>query len=238
MKILAIALAGGICWAVLGCQERSGYDNSPARLRFVIGIDHDFSLNLDRRAISAEQLAKEWPRLASQVREKAAALGNRLEGRESLPAVIVIWAADESPYSVAYSVMREAHKSGFEKWIFIPKSRHEDPFLLPVAAARTVRADPTELPEHVRTIPIRLLADDRGDIGRLLLGDETELENLTALESELGKIQDDPDTPFDRALLAVDPKLKFSEFARVAELLCKQRITTMSFIETRPGSDD
>ena len=230
MKKLSIALVVWSLGATAGCQARTSHDKLPETARVVLDIDQDRSLTLNRKPVSRAELAKEWARLAGETGEKAKDAGMAIDGIEGLPAVIVIWAADATPCSVVYSILREAQQRGFRRWVFFPKSRHGDPFILQFPSKIGTRAKPTDLPELVCTIPIVLRAGDQGDIVRLMLG-EVELENFRALQSELGKFQDDPEAPFDRALLRTDPTLKFSELARVTDLLQKHRIATMAFDE-------
>ena len=204
--------------------------------RFVLGIDRDESLTLDAKAVNRDGLAKEWRRLAERVREKSKSDGQRLDPKEGLPAVIMIWAADETPYSLVYALCWEAQQQGFQQWLFVRKSLQPDPSLIPPPGS-VVRAQPSQLQEVLRTIPIRLHANDQGDIDHLSLG-EIKFLDFKALRFELGTIQDEPDTPFDRSLLRIDSKLKFSELVRVTDLLAKFRITTIGFVEMRPGDDD
>ena len=53
----------------------TGPDKPPETARFVLGVNRDESLTLDGKSVTREQLAREWPRLAGQVREKARTAG-------------------------------------------------------------------------------------------------------------------------------------------------------------------
>jgi biopolymer transport protein ExbD len=235
MKSLAFTLVGSTCLATVGCQQRSAHLDPPYIARFVLGIGQDRSLTLDRKPIKRENLDNEWPQLASWVRDKARVVGVKASEIVGLPAVIVVWAADETPYSIVHSIMFEAQANGFLHCVLVPKSRREDPFQMPLAAA--VRVRPNNLPETLRTMPIRLRADDQGNMSSLRLG-EIELRDFKALESEVSKIQDDPDTSFDQAFLSIDSHLKFVELARVAHLLAKHRIADIGSGPAKPEDDD
>ena len=79
MKLETIAVVASICWSAVGCRTRTGHELNPDTARFVLGIDQDLSLTLDRRPVTREELTREWPRLASQVREQAKAAGKKLD---------------------------------------------------------------------------------------------------------------------------------------------------------------
>jgi hypothetical protein len=72
----------------------------------------------------------------------------------------------------------------------------------------------TDLPETIRTVPILLLSDGTGRIGRAEIG-ENIFQGFAALERELGSMFTDPDLPFDQVKLDVDPKLHYSEVVRL-----------------------
>jgi biopolymer transport protein ExbD len=234
MKTRSVAIATWVCCAAVGCQQPSRHDSTSKTAKFVLSIDRDRSLTLDGKPLTPEELAKEWPRLAAQIRDKAKAGRKTLADEQVLPALIVIWAADSTPYSVVHSVMFQAQQSGFDTCALHPKSRLPDPFHTQLGDDVAIAVQSSELPDVLRTIPIRLLADEQGAIRRLGVGDEIELENFEALGSEINKFQDDPETPFDRALLTVDSNLKFSELARVTDLLANHRIKTIGSVEMRP----
>jgi hypothetical protein len=205
--------------------------------RFVLGIDGDKSLTLDGKAITREALEKTWPRLAEQIRAKARAAGKTLDAKQGLPAVITFWAVDETPYSLVYALSLETQKSGFQTWSLVRRSLFPNPSLTSHAAESTMRSEPSELPALLRTLPIRLRADRLGNIDSVALG-ETELQDFKALRFEPSKIQDDPDTPFDQALLRIDSHLTFAELVRVTDLLARYRITHINFMEIRPEEGD
>ncbi len=212
-------------------------DKPPEVPRFVLGIDGDEALTLDGKAITREALVKTWPRLAEQIRAKAKATGKTLDATQGLPAVITIWAVDETAYSLVYALSLEAQKSGFQTWSLLRRSLYPNPSLASHSAQSTMRSEPSELPALLRTLPIRLRADRLGTIESVMLG-ETELPDFKALRFELSKIQDDPDTPFDQALLKIDSPLNFAELVRVTDLLARYRITKINFMEIRPEDGD
>lgn len=211
-------------------------DDPPEVPQFVLGIDRDEALTLDGKAVTREALDKTWPRLAEQIRAKAKAAGKSLDAKKGLPAVIMVWAADEAPYSLIHTLQLDAQKSGFQTRGFVRKSIYPDPSLIPRSVESTVRPEPSALPALLRTLPIRLRADRLGNIDSVTLG-ETELQDFKVLRFELSKIQDEPDTPFDQAMLRIDSNLAFSELVRVTDLLAKYRITKMDFIEMGPEDD-
>ncbi len=92
------------------------------------------------------------------------------------------------------------------------------------------------LPAGVRTIPITLLADDRRQIGPVLVG-EIQLQGFEALKAEITSILNDPDLPFDQALISVDPGLKYSELRRVVNLLVSLNVKKISFDRAEAGID-
>jgi hypothetical protein len=207
--MVAVAMPGVIFFS----PAASGSDKTPETASFILGINRDKSLPLDGKDISREELTKEWARLASQLRAEAKIAGKPIDSKGPLPAVIAIWAADETPYSVIYSLSWDAQKSGFQQWVFAPKSLYPDPTVIarPTQIAR--KSEASDLPAELRTIPILLRAEKDGKLGQLTLG-EIDLKDFEALRLELRKIQDDPDTPFDRALLKIESNLAFSELER------------------------
>ena len=157
-----------------------------------------------------------------------------MKPEDPLPAVVTLWAADETKYSLVYALSQEAQKSGFRTWECLPKSLY--PMISSVSSPGRsgVSAVSNELHEVLRTLPIRLRADGQGNIDRVTLG-EDELQDFKALRFELSMIQDDPDTSFDRALLKIDSQLTFSELVRVIALLKRYRIRAITFVEMGPG---
>jgi biopolymer transport protein ExbD len=239
MGVLSIVVIATLGW-VEPARDDPRPDKPPALTRFVLGIKHDGSLTLDGKAVTEAELAREWPRLAEQARQKAKTNGKPLDPKQSLPAVIVFWAVDETPYSLFHTLASEAQKSGFQQWRFARKSVDPDPSQQddPPAQESTTRteSEPSALPEELLTLPIRLRADREGNLSTVALG-EVELQDFKSLRFEISQIRDNPDTPFDRALLKIDPKLAFSELVRVIELLNKYKFTKIDLAEVVPERD-
>ncbi len=158
MSVLSIALIAVLGW-VEPAQDEPRPEKPPDLAKFVLGIKHDGSLTLDGKAVTEAELAKEWPRLAEQVRQKAKGDGKTLDPKQSLPAVIVFWSVDETPYSRFHTLASEAQKSGFLSWRFARKSVDPDPSQQddPPAQESTTRteSEPSALPEELLTLPIR-----------------------------------------------------------------------------------
>jgi biopolymer transport protein ExbD len=227
--------------------------------RLTLRIDRDGGLVLEDETIAREDLARAFARLAEQVRHHARDHGIPIDPEGPLPATIVIEADDETPCSKVLSLARDWQESGFGR--FSLDSRHPDPaaarpaepapapawnlvgrpLSAPVAAQPAEDADvapsgkESGLPAGVRTIPITLLADDRRQIGPVQVG-EIQLQGFEALKAELTSILNDPDLPFDQAVIYVDPVLNYAELRRVAELLVSLNLAKISFDRADAGS--
>ncbi len=198
--------------------------------RFVLEIARDGSLSLDGEKTARPDLARGFARLADQARSRAKDAGKPLDPKRGWPATIVIWADDRTSFAMLCPLLREMPGNGFHLYEFARKS------VCPDAAA--LRARPggvmpplereSDLPETIRTLPIELHADDRGQIAAIELGEHL-YADLEALGREVREIQDDPETPFDRAILWVDPRLTFSELVQVVELLATSRVKSIGF---------
>jgi hypothetical protein len=86
----------------------------------------------------------------------------------------------------------------------------------------------TDLPEEIRRLPIELFADERGRISRVEIGEHI-FSDLRALSDWVREIQADPETPFDEARLVVGPRLAFSEFVQVVDLLAACKVGAIGF---------
>ena len=91
-----------------------------------------------------------------------------------------------------------------------------------------------DLPAEFRTIPIRLVADDRGRTALAEVG-ERQYQGFDALRAELTSILDDPELAFDRARISVDPRLMCSELNRVMDVLARGHVTGFELAPTEPG---
>jgi hypothetical protein len=234
MKTLWIAVTTSICYAAVDCHVPTSDRKTPEEAKVALGIGADNSLTLDRKLIKPQELAAEWRQLPTRIRENSERAGKRLDGQQALPAIVVIWAADETPYSLVHSLTVEGQKYGFARCALHPRSRQPDPFHASLPPESSVAAGSSDLPEVLRTIPIRLHADGQGKVRRVAVGEEMEFDDFEGLELELRRIQDEPDTPFDRAILRIDPNLRFSELVRAPDLLIKYRITKIGSVETTP----
>ena len=234
MLVLAIAVLV-LPWARSAHADNPKPDKLASEEWFVLMIRGDGSLMLDGMTIARKDLGKEAARLAERVRKKAKAEGQVIDPKIGLPAGINIWADNETPYSLIAPLMIECQDHGFRRWAFTMK--WADPDLPAKGHDPTTTTPSKEKNQHsdvIRTIPIRLRGDDRGTIDRVTLG-ERELRDFQALRFELSMIQDDPDSPFDRALLKVDSTLMISELVRVTDLLARYRITEINFMEMGPA---
>jgi biopolymer transport protein ExbD len=90
------------------------------------------------------------------------------------------------------------------------------------------------LPAALRTLPTVLRAGPGGELGRVTLG-EQEIDGMEALERELKAILNDPNLPFDQALLKVDPSLKYSSLIQVIDVFSALKVRKISFAELGPN---
>ena len=225
-SLFMIALAGSF-----SCRaDRQSATPSDADDQHVLEISRDGSLSLDGKKTNSQDSAREFARLADKVRSKARTAGKALDPNGSLPAVIVIWADDQTPFATLYPLMRQVSDSGFRRYRFALKSVYPGS-----AALRAHQGDvvppieqKSDLPEAIRTLPIDLYADERGEIAGVELGEHL-LPDLEALRGEIRAIQNDPDTPFDKARLVVDSRLAFSELVQAVELLAASKVKAIDF---------
>jgi biopolymer transport protein ExbD len=114
--------------------------------------------------------------------------------------------------------------------------------LLPASPATDLRATATSepaktneaFPSALRTLPTILRAGPGGELGRIILS-EQEILGINALKRELKAILDDPNLPFDQALLRVDPNLKYSELMQVIDVFSALKVNKISFAELGPN---
>ncbi|MFO0958925.1 MAG: biopolymer transporter ExbD [Isosphaeraceae bacterium] len=99
--------------------------------------------------------------------------------------------------------------------------------LLPPQPATAVEATPppdaaasSDLPASLRTVTTTLHADDTGALGRITLG-EQEVNGLDDFKDKAGAVLDNPDLPFDQALIVVDPRLRYEGLMRVVDILSR-----------------
>jgi biopolymer transport protein ExbD len=115
--------------------------------------------------------------------------------------------------------------------------------LMPAAPATDFRAQEAaaenatpndSIPAALRTLPTVLRAGEAGSLGRVMLG-EQEINGMATLKRELEVILKDPSTPFDQALIKVDPNLKYSELMQVIDVFSSLKVTKISFAELGPN---
>jgi biopolymer transport protein ExbD len=114
--------------------------------------------------------------------------------------------------------------------------------LLPAAPATDFRAQSASeataandaLPAELKTLPTILQAGAGGTLGRVSIG-ATEVQGMNALKKELETILKDPTTPFDQALIKVDPNLKYSELMQVINVFSSLKVNKISFAELNPN---
>jgi biopolymer transport protein ExbD len=113
--------------------------------------------------------------------------------------------------------------------------------LLPAAPATDMRPSKSEpapadetLPASLRTLPTVLRAGPGGTLGRVSLG-EQQVDGMDALRRELKAILENPDLPFDQALIKVDPELKYSELMQVIDVFSGLKVHKISFSELGPN---
>ena len=220
--LFMIALAGSF-----SCRaDRQSATPSNADDQHLLEIGRDGSLSLDGKKTNSQDSAREFARLADKVHSKARTAGKPLEpepnsarrhrhlGRRSDPVL-----------QLAFPLMRQIHDSGFSRYRLAPKSVYPHPAALqgnPGDVMPPLEAE-NDLPDAIRTLPIDLHADERGEIAGVELGEHL-LPDLRALRGEVRAIQNDLDTPFDKARLVVDSRLAFSELVRVVELLAASKV--------------
>ena len=203
--------------------------------RFMISVDRNGALALEEKPIARKDLAAKLSRLAAQVRLNARAIGTPVDANRELPAVIVIHPDDETPCSTILPLMDDCRRSGFAQ--FALKSPTLHPAADRLVAAKAVpaaRNKENDLPVGLRTIPIRLGADDRGRIAQAEVG-ELQHSGFESLRVELTSILNDPELAFDRARITVDPRLFCSELRRVIEILLRMNVNMIELSPLEPG---
>jgi biopolymer transport protein ExbD len=206
-----------------------------AEEKFSLELDRNGRLTIDGEAIARKALSKKIERLAESIRFNVRAGGVLLPADRELPAALTFRAPAATPCTTIYKLMLDCQACGFLK--FALELASDDPA---TAEPRKPAAPPparkeNNLPDEQRTIEIRLRADQKGQIGRLQLGNHT-LQGFDALKRELTEILNDPHAPFDRANIQLDPRLRYSEMVRVAKLLANQLMSAIHFtLAEAPG---
>ncbi len=121
--------------------------------------------------------------------------------------------------------------------------------LLPAQPATAMTAEaPSDkpsanLPVSLRTLPTTLRAGDGGRLGQIMVGETAIPTDPKALEKELDKYFQDPNLPFDQAVLVVDPRLKYAELVKVINAFSNafvhaKKEPKLSFDELIPGEGE
>ncbi len=201
-----------------------------AEEKFSLKLDRNGRLTIDGEAIARKGLARTLEGLAASIRFNVRAGGVLLPADRELPAALTLRAPGETPCAMVCKLMLEFQAWGFLKYSLELASDEPAPVepANPAAAPPPVRKE-NNLPDDQRTIQIKLRADQRGQIGRLQLGNDT-LQGFEALKRALHEILNDPNAPFDRADVQLDPRLKYYEMVRVAKLLANPIMTKVRFM--------
>ncbi len=148
---------------------------------------------------------------------------------------LALRAPDETPCAIICKLMLDCQSFGFLKYTLELESGNDPPVAQPANAASPPPArKANDLSDEERTIQLRLHADQRGQIGRFQLGNQT-LQGVEALNRELTATMKDPNAPFDRAEIEIDPRLKYSGMVRVARLLANPVMTRVRFTPVEPA---
>ena len=193
--------------------------------RFVIAVDGIGALVLEDKPVARRDLSAKLENLAAQVHLNARALGMAQAANRELPAVIVIQAGPDTRCSSIFPLMLDCRRSGFARMALQSLRLHPAADrLVESRVAPATRGKGNELPAGPRIIPIQLGADDQG---RLVVAEIGELQHrdFDSVRAELTSIVNDPELPFDRARISVDPRLLCSELGRVMEVLMKLNVT-------------
>jgi hypothetical protein len=207
-----------------GLENRSV--GPPAEEKFSLKLERNGRLTIDGEAIPKNSLARKVARLAESIRYNVHAAGVLLPDDRDLPVSLTLRAPDETPCATICKLMFDCQSYGFLKYMLELESGKDPAVAKPAKPPRTRPAD--FLPEEQRTIQLRVSADQRGRIGQFRLGNRT-LQGVDALNRELGAIMDDPNAPYDRANIELDPRLRFADMVRVARLLADPAITSVKF---------
>jgi hypothetical protein len=199
--------------------------------KFDLVLTRNGRLLIDGEPVTRKGAAQKVERLAESIRYNVRASGVLLPADRELPAKLTLRAADETPCSTICKLMLDCQSYGFLKFNLELESGTDPAVGKPPKPPRTRPAD--LLPEEQRTIQLRIGADQRGRIGQFRLGTRT-MQGVDALNRELGAIIDDPNAPFDRASVELDPRLRYADMVRVARLLADPAMTSVKFTPVEP----
>jgi hypothetical protein len=199
-----------------------------AEEKLSLTLDRSGRLTIDGDVIAKKSLTRKLEALAASIRFNVRAGGVVLPRDRELPAALTFRAPDDIPCTTIHKLMLDCQATGFIKYFLEPAS--DDPSVPQPAGS----ADPAparkenNLPDEQRTIQIRLRADQKGRIARIQLGGQT-LQGYDALKRELTEILSDPNAPFDRANVELDPSLKYSEMVRLSKVLASPLMKSIHF---------
>ena len=196
--------------------------------RFTVDVDRDGKWTVEGDTIARRSLDKEVSVLAERTRRNARASGFPIDTKLDLPAVVVIRAPAETQCSTLSELVDVWQARGFRQIQL--RLDHDGP-----DAVRLAKREPSppvreesDLPVALRTLPILLLSDGRGSIGRVELGEHV-VQGFEALRLELESIFNDRSLPFDQASLEIDPSLQYSEIVRLVDAFVTLHITNLAF---------
>jgi len=200
----------------------------PAEEKLSLTLDRNGRLTINGEAIARRSLAKELEGLAESIRFNVRAAGVLLPRDRELPAALTLRAPAETPCTAVYKLMLDCQAYGFIKYSL--ELANDDPAKAePANTSAPPRASKeNNLTDEQRTIQIWLRADHKGQIGQSQLGNQN-LQGFDALERALTAILNDPNAPFDRAYVQLDPRLRYSEMVRVSRLLQHPTMTRIRF---------
>ena len=197
--------------------------------RIPIEVVSQDRLIVDGQPVARDAIVAKLAALAERTRRNAQAVGLAIESEQGLPAVLTIRAPAKTPFAMISRIIQTGEEIRFRRFQLHQNTDQDQ--VAPQGPARRVPAveqrPGTDLPETIRTVPVLLLSDGAGQIGRAEIG-ENILQGFTALERELGSMFTDPDLPFDRVKLEVDPNLHYSEVVRLSGVLAGLKVTGVS----------
>jgi hypothetical protein len=215
-----------------GLENRSV--GPPLEEKLTLRLDRNGRVLFDGESISRGGLAKKVEQLAGSVRYNVRAAGVLLPDDRELPVALTLRAPDETPCVVICRLMLDCQSHGFLKYMLELESGNDPPVKQPANAPSPPARNLPALSEEERTLRIRVGADPRGRIGPFQIVSRAG-RGTDALTREITAILKDPNAPFDRADVELDPRLKFFEMVRLARLLSNPLMTKVRFTPVDPA---
>jgi hypothetical protein len=213
-----------------GLESRSV--GPPVEEKLSLKLERSGRLTIDGEVVPKNGLARKLETLADTIRFNIRSGGVLLPSDRELPVPLTLRAPDDTPSVVICKLMLDCQNHGFLKYTLELESGHDPPVGYPADAANASRTRNADgLSDDDRTIKLRIGADLRGRIGQFQLGRRT-LQGTDALSRELTAILNDPNVPYDRASVELDPRLKYSEMVRVTRLLSNPAMTSVRLTPT------